>query len=25
MYLPALWYGRFKHAETPLRAIMAYL
>jgi uncharacterized membrane protein len=25
LYLPALWYGRFKHAVTPLRAITAYL
>jgi uncharacterized membrane protein len=25
LYLPALWYGRFKHADTPLRAITAHL
>jgi uncharacterized membrane protein len=25
LYLPALWYGRFKHSESPLRAITAYL
>jgi uncharacterized membrane protein len=25
LYLPALWYGRFKQSKTPLRAITAYL
>jgi len=25
LYLPALWYGRFKHSESPLRRVMAYL
>ena len=25
LYLPALWYGRFKQSENPLHAITAYL
>jgi uncharacterized membrane protein len=25
LYLPALWYGRFKQLKTPLRGILAYL
>jgi uncharacterized membrane protein len=25
LYLPALWYGRFKQSKSPLRAITAYL
>ena len=25
LYLPALWYGRFKQSESPLRRITAYL
>jgi uncharacterized membrane protein len=25
LYLPALWYGRFRHSKSPLRAITAYL
>lgn len=25
LYLPALWYGRFKHSGNPLRGVSAYL
>jgi hypothetical protein len=25
LYLPALWYGRLKQLDTPLRNILAYL
>jgi uncharacterized membrane protein len=25
LYLPALWYGRFKQSKSPLRGILAYL
>jgi uncharacterized membrane protein len=25
LYLPALWYGRFKQSQNPLRGILAYL
>lgn len=25
LYLPALWYGRFKQSRTPLRRVLAYL
>jgi hypothetical protein len=25
LYLPAVWYGRFKHSENPLRRVTAYL
>jgi uncharacterized membrane protein len=25
LYLPALWYGRFKQSKTPLRGVLAYL
>ena len=25
LYLPALWYGRFKQMKTPLRGTLAYL
>ena len=25
LYLPALWYSRFKHSEGPLRKVTAYL
>jgi len=25
LYLPAVWYGRFKHSKNPLRMLTAYL
>jgi uncharacterized membrane protein len=25
LYLPALWYGRLKHSDNPLRKVTAYL